>query len=76
MTLWIVSFVFPFLFNPDAANLGGKVDFVFGATTSIGFLETFFWLPDTKDRTPVGLDRLYELGISIRKFGSTQLDIQ
>ncbi|KAL2204991.1 general substrate transporter [Sarocladium strictum] len=76
VTLWIVSFVFPFLFNPDAANLGGKVGFVFGATTFFGFLGAFFWLPETKGRTPVELDRLYEMGISVRKFGSTQLDIQ
>ena len=45
---WLISFVFPYMFNPDMGNLQAKTAFVFGGTTFIGFLGTFFFLPETK----------------------------
>ena len=70
---WTVGFVFPYMFNPDAGNLGGKVGFVFGATTFIGFLGVFFYLPESKDRTAMELDELFERKISARHFASTKV---
>ena len=70
---WLVGFVFPYMFNPDAGNLGGKVGFIFGATTWIGFVGCWFWLPETKDRTVAELDELYAAGVKPRHFHKTNL---
>lgn len=70
---WLVGFVFPYMFNPDAGDLGGKVGFIFGFTTFVGFAGCWLWLPETKDRTVVDLDRLYAAGISPRHFAQTKL---
>lgn len=60
------------MFNPDAGNLGGKVGFIFGATTFIGFLGCWLWLPETKDRTVAELDQLYQSGVKARNFHKTK----
>jgi hypothetical protein len=57
---WAVGFVFPYLFNPDSANLQGKVGFIFGATSFIGFVVVYFYLPETKNKTPLELDAIFE----------------
>lgn len=69
---WTVGFVFPYMFNPDAGNLGGKVGFIFGTTTFIGFLGVFFWLPESKGRTSLELDELFARKISARHFATTK----
>lgn len=63
------------MFNPDAGNLGGKVGFVFGATTFIGFLGTFFFLPETINRTTAELDVLYDQGVNPRHFKKSEAHI-
>jgi MFS transporter, SP family, general alpha glucoside:H+ symporter len=57
---WTTGFVFPYMVNPDQGNLQGKVGFVFGATTFIGLAGTFFFLPETKNRTALELDEPFE----------------
>jgi MFS transporter, SP family, general alpha glucoside:H+ symporter len=48
------------MFNPDQGNLQGKVGFVFETTTFIGFAGTFFFLPETKNRTALEFHELFE----------------
>jgi MFS transporter, SP family, general alpha glucoside:H+ symporter len=62
------------MYNPDAGNLGGKVGFVFGATSLLGFLGVYWYLPETKNRTADQLDKLYARGVPARKFHKTELD--
>ncbi|KAL3444239.1 general substrate transporter [Aspergillus insuetus] len=59
---WAVGFVFPYLFNPDSANLQGKVGFIFGATSFIGFVVVYLYLPETKNKTPLDLDAIFDTG--------------
>ncbi|PVH71105.1 general substrate transporter [Cadophora sp. DSE1049] len=73
---WTVGFTFPYMFNPDQGNLGGKVGFIFGATTFIGFLGVFFWLPETKGRTSLELDELFERKVSARHFCTTKTNLE
>lgn len=61
------------MFNPDAGNLGGKVGFIFGGTTFIGFVGCWFLLPETKDRTSAELDELYARDIKPRHFHTINL---
>ncbi|KAF7554064.1 hypothetical protein G7Z17_g3177 [Cylindrodendrum hubeiense] len=70
---WLVGFVFPYMFNPDSGNLGGKVGFIFGFTTLIGSAGCWLWLPETRNRTVAELDKLYSRNIKPRHFQKTTL---
>ena len=37
--------------NPDEANLGGYVGFIFGALSFIGTVWAWYFIPETKNRT-------------------------
>jgi hypothetical protein len=72
---WLMAFIFPYMFNPDTGNLVGKVGFVFGATTLVGFAGTFFLLPEGKDRTAAEMDILFERKIPTRQFHTTNVTV-
>lgn len=69
----IWSFSLPYAINPDQGNLGGKIAFVFGATLVACFVFVFFFIPETKDRTFIEIDELYERGVPARKWKETQI---
>lgn len=70
---WLIGFIFSYLFNPDAGNLGGNVGFLFGATTLLGFIGSWIWVPETKGRTAAQLNKLYDRKVSPRHFKATEL---
>ena len=72
---WAIGFAFPYMFNPDAGNLGGKVAFIFGGTTLFCFIGTWFFVPETKDRSVAEIDKLFQMGVGSRKFASTPVDV-
>jgi len=45
------SFVMPFLFNPNEANLGGKVGFIFGGLSIPCVVILWIYQPETKGRS-------------------------
>jgi MFS transporter, SP family, sugar:H+ symporter len=49
----------PYLLSPDYVNLGAKVGFIFGGISILVFLWTFFFLPETKDRTLEEIDEMF-----------------
>ncbi|KAI5270839.1 MFS hexose transporter [Aureobasidium subglaciale] len=62
------AFVIPYLFNPDQANLGARVTFIFGA---LGILSTtYLWIcqPETSGRSFADLDEMFIKGVSTRGF--------
>jgi hypothetical protein len=69
----IWSFALPYAVNPDQGNLGGKIAFVFGAV--LVFSSAFIWymIPETKGRTYIEIDELWERGVPPRQFASTVL---
>ncbi|KAI5236746.1 MFS hexose transporter [Aureobasidium subglaciale] len=72
IALW--GFVLPYLVNPDQANLGGKVGFIFGALMAVSVIYTFFLVPETKNRSYREIDKLFESRVSLRRFHKTNLD--
>lgn len=73
-TMW--AFVIPKLFNPDQANLGAKVSFIFGglALLSCGYL--WVYQPETAGRTYKELDELFAKKVPGRKFKSTKTEAE
>jgi hypothetical protein len=70
------SFVLPYLFNPDKANLGGKVGFIFGGLSfpCIAFL--WWFQPETKGRSYEELDEMFTKRIPAREFANYHPDVQ
>ena len=69
--IWSLSL--PYAINPDQANLGGKIAFIFGGTLAVCTVFVFFMIPETKGRTYIEIDELWAQGISARKFKETKL---
>lgn len=70
--VWSLSL--PYMINPDEANMGGKVAFVFFAILLCGDIYAFFEYPETKGRSFEEIDALFDSGVSPRHFASTKLD--
>lgn len=70
------SFVLPYLFNPDKANLGAKLAFIFGCLAVVSLVYLWFCLPETAGRTYEELDEMFVKGISARKFKEFKPDAQ
>ncbi|OKP07877.1 Maltose permease MAL31 [Penicillium subrubescens] len=64
----IMQFTIPYMINPDAGNLGGKVGFIFLATGLIAAVGGFFLYPETKGISFEKLDELFALKVKPRHF--------
>ncbi|PSN69430.1 general substrate transporter [Corynespora cassiicola Philippines] len=64
----------PYMVNPDQANMGGKVAFIFFGLLLLGDIFVFFYYPETKGRSFEEIDALFERGVPPRKFETTKLD--
>ncbi|KAH8651140.1 MFS hexose transporter [Xylariales sp. PMI_506] len=62
------SFVLPYMFNPDEANMGAKVAFVFGGLCVICLVYLYFCQPETTGRSYEELDELFMKRVPARKF--------
>ncbi|KAI6423315.1 hypothetical protein MCOR22_011351 [Pyricularia oryzae] len=60
----------PYLINPDQANLGGRICFVFFAPSVPMCLYLYFCLPEMKGRTYVELEEMFQNKVPARAFGS------
>ncbi|KAI8654489.1 MFS domain-containing protein [Fusarium keratoplasticum] len=65
-TMW--AFVIPFLFNPDQANLGAKVSFIFGALAVLCILYLWFYQPESAGRSYEELDEMFIKKVPAREF--------
>lgn len=79
-SLWglIMQFTVPYMINPDAGNLGGKVGFIFLATGLIASVGGWYLFPETKGLSFERLDELYAMNVPPRHFKRTvaQLDAE
>ncbi|KAJ4321899.1 hypothetical protein N0V84_005065 [Fusarium piperis] len=70
------SFVLPFMFNPDKANMGAKVGFVFGGLAVLSLVFLWLYLPETANRTYEELDEMFTKNVPARKFKQYKPDAQ
>jgi hypothetical protein len=64
----VMTIVFPYLINPDQANLRGKVGFFFGGLSALSLLWAHFRVPETKGRTYEELDLMFARAVPAREF--------
>ncbi|TVY81109.1 General alpha-glucoside permease [Lachnellula suecica] len=64
----LMNIVVPLLINPDAADLGGKIGFIFGGTALVSVLWVYLRVPETAGRSFEELDWLFESGVPARRF--------
>jgi hypothetical protein len=64
----------PYIFNPDAGNLRGKVGFTYVGTCLLGVLISWMLVPEMKGRSVADIDRMFELKLRTRDFGSFRDD--
>lgn len=62
------SFVMPYLFNPDRANLGGKVGFIFGGLSIPCIIFMWWYQPETAGRSYEELDEMFMKKVPARNF--------
>ncbi|KAL3457558.1 general substrate transporter, partial [Aspergillus heterothallicus] len=70
----IWAFAMPYMINPDQANMGGKIAFIFCGILVVCDVFVFFFYPETKGRTFAEIDELYARGVPARKFAKTILE--
>lgn len=70
------SFVLPYLFNPNKANLGAKVAFIFGGLAVLSLVYLWFCQPETAGRSYEELDEMFMKGVRARKFKDYRTDAQ
>lgn len=62
------SFTLPYLFNPNRANLGGKVGFIFGGLSIPCIIFLWWYQPETAGRSYEELDEMFVKKIPARQF--------
>ncbi|KAJ5379946.1 uncharacterized protein N7496_002374 [Penicillium cataractarum] len=65
----VMNIVVPYMVNPDAGNMKGKVGFVFGGLGAIATVGCFLYIPDLKDRTFEEIDTMFANRVPPRKMG-------
>ena len=69
----IWSFSISYIINPDQANLGGKIAFIFGGVLVFAFAFAWFFIPETKGRTYAEIDELWSRDVPARWWKKTEV---
>ena len=64
----VFGVIMPYLYNPDAGNLGSYTAFFYFGFAGFGVVICFFCLPEMKGHSPKEIDRMFDLRIPTRKF--------
>lgn len=65
-TMWL--FVLPYMFNPDEANMGSKINFIYGAACLLSLSFFYFYLPETNGRSYEEIDEMFKRNIPARQW--------
>ncbi|TKA71156.1 hypothetical protein B0A55_08256 [Friedmanniomyces simplex] len=66
------GFGVPYLYNSDAADLGGKIGFIYLGLALLGVLVTWCAMPELKGMTAVEIDRVFEKNVPVRRANTAQ----
>ncbi|KAK5999192.1 MFS transporter fmqE-like protein [Cladobotryum mycophilum] len=68
----VMQFVLPYIFNPDAGNLGVKTGFVYAGLCVLAVVLTWFFLPEMKGRSILEIEQMFNLEVPAREFRAWQ----
>lgn len=68
LTTFVTSFTVPYLINPEHANLGGKLGYIYGGINIIMVVGVWFIVPELKNRSLEEVDQLFASGAKLRHF--------
>ncbi|KAL2841025.1 general substrate transporter [Aspergillus pseudoustus] len=71
----IMFFAVPYMVNPDAGNLKGKVGFIFGGLSLFATILSFFYIPELKGRTYAEIDAMFHDRVPPRKMVKYTLSV-
>lgn len=69
LTTFITSFTIPYLISDKYADLGARVGYIYGSTSLVMVIVTYFCIPELKGRTLEEVDQLFASGMPLREFG-------
>ena len=72
----LITQVMPYLLNADQANIGGKISFVFFATSVPMCAYLYFCLPELKGRNYAEVQEMFEDKVPTRKFKTHVTEVQ
>lgn len=72
----VISFVVPFLFNPDKLNLGAKTMFIFAGLVLLASVAVWAFVPETAGRSFEELDEMFINKVPARKFKTYQTQVE
>lgn len=64
----------PYMFNPDQANIRGKIGFFFGGLAVLCLLWSYFRVPESSGRTYEELDIMFSRGVRTRDFKKYRIE--
>jgi MFS transporter, SP family, sugar:H+ symporter len=70
-----VSYSLPYLLYAPYAALGSKVGFIFGSIAAVSIVFIWFCIPDVSGRSLEEVDKLFALGIPLRKFRGQHVEV-
>ncbi|CDK24044.1 unnamed protein product [Kuraishia capsulata CBS 1993] len=70
------SFVLPYMFNPDKANMGSKINFIFAGMSVVSLVVFYFFQPETAGRSFEEIDEMYDKNIPPRQWSSYKTEKQ
>lgn len=67
----LFNYTVPLMLSPQKAGWGTKIGFFFAGISILYWIPTYFYFPETKNRSYAALDELFEAGVSPRRFAQT-----
>lgn len=64
----VFNLVLPYMYNPDAGYLRGKMGFVYGGICLFTAVVTWWIVPEMKGRSVLDIDHMFSLGLKAREF--------
>ncbi|KAF2101753.1 general substrate transporter [Rhizodiscina lignyota] len=64
----------PYMFNPDQANIRGKIGFFFGGLSAISLIWSYFRVPETGGRTYEELDIMFSRRVRTKEFKKYRIE--
>ncbi|KAL4969526.1 MFS-type transporter fmqE [Aspergillus stella-maris] len=68
LSTWVMTFTVPYMYNVDSGDLGARTAFPFAGISVLLLGGVWVLVPETTGLSTEEIDRLYEEGVSVRRF--------